>query len=118
METHCHKSDQSLSHHTGHLGIQLCYISCCGECNHRHYLQLVRDTRVGVGGTCDIAEIVSSMNEGNEWSTTLRVYLLLPQVQVVVIFRNFILPYIFALGELVEREHPRVALKVLLVRYR
>ena len=39
------------------------------------------------------------------------------QVQAVIVTRNMLLPYLFKLAEMLERYHPRTALKVLLIRY-
>ena len=39
------------------------------------------------------------------------------QVQIVIVARNFFLPLLFRLAELMERFHPRTALKMMLVRY-
>ena len=38
------------------------------------------------------------------------------QVQIVIVCRNFILPWVFRLAEYFEKHHPRTALKLMLIR--
>ena len=39
------------------------------------------------------------------------------QVQMVIVARNFLLPYVFTVAQYAEKFHPRTALKMMLVRY-
>lgn len=59
----------------------------------------------------DVLSVMDYITSSNNYIICLAL-----QVQLVIVTRNFLLPFVFTLAQYAEKFHPRTALKMMLIR--